>query len=148
MPLPHPEDGTEVLTPGHFLVGGPLQALPDPRESLCPINTLRRWHLFQSLVRHLWKRWSKEYLGHLQRFAKWRQPSRNVRVGDVVCVHGEQAPPTVANRDHGRSQQGRRWASTCGDHSDGKRVFYRRPVTKIVPLIDQDRIELCMNYCL
>ena len=91
-PLPHPEDGTEVLTPGHFLVGAPLKALPDSHESLCPFFTLHHWHLCQALVRHLWQRWSAEYLCQLQRFTKWQYPSRNLQVCD--CVWGEQVPPT------------------------------------------------------
>ena len=27
--LPHPDDGIEVLTPGHFLFGAPLEAHPN-----------------------------------------------------------------------------------------------------------------------
>ena len=134
-PLPHPEDGTEVLTPGHFLVGAPLEALPDSRESLRPLSALRRWHLCQALVRHLWQRWSTEYLCQLQRFTKWQHPSRNLQVGDVVCVRGEQAPPT-------------RWPLAIIEEvnpgKDGRvrvvtirmaKGLYKRPAVKIVPLV-------------
>ena len=31
--LPEDSEGLEVLTPGHFLIGKPLTALPDPIES-------------------------------------------------------------------------------------------------------------------
>ena len=58
VPVNNPDDdGIEVLTPGHFLIGQPLMALPDPAMSYQSVSLLRRWHLCQTLVRHFWKRW-------------------------------------------------------------------------------------------
>ena len=64
------DDGIEVLTPGHFLVRQTLCALPDPFFSFHSTSLLRRWDLFQNLVRHFWPRWSSEYLSTLNKFNK------------------------------------------------------------------------------
>ena len=81
----HPTDRIQVLTPGHFLIGRPLCALPE--TSLTEIKSpLRRWTLCQSIVQHFWARWSSEYLQHLQKIPKWRTPNRNLCVGDVVII--------------------------------------------------------------
>ena len=65
----HSQDGILVLTPGHFIVGRPLQAYPETvttdEPSLC-----KRWTLCQSIIHHFWKRWSAEYLQHLQKAGK------------------------------------------------------------------------------
>ena len=66
-PLPSEGDIIEVLTPGHFLIGKPLEALPDPPVSYRSISLLRRWHMCQALVRHFWQRWSREYIVTLRR---------------------------------------------------------------------------------
>jgi hypothetical protein len=94
VPLPCDEDGVEALTPGHFLIGRPLEALPDPAFTYRSLTLLRRWHLCQALVRHFWQRWSTEYLRSLQRFSKWHRPSRNVAVGDVVVLREDNMVPT------------------------------------------------------
>ena len=66
-PLPHADECLEALTPGHFIIGQPLEALPDPSESYLSILLLKQWHLVQLLVRHFWQRWSTEYLTTLSR---------------------------------------------------------------------------------
>ena len=71
VPLICDEDGFEASTPGHFLIGRPLDSLPDHSLSYCSIPLLRLWHLCQNLVRHFWQRWSTEYLSTLNTFAKW-----------------------------------------------------------------------------
>ena len=53
--MPCDDDGIEPLTPRHFLIGKPLESLPDSPVSYRAISLLRRWHLCRSLVRHFWK---------------------------------------------------------------------------------------------
>ena len=88
------DDAIEVLTPGHFLIGQPLCALPDPAVSFRSTSLLRRWHLCQNVTRHFWQRWSSEYLVTLNKFNKWHHPSRNLTVGDVVVLREDSIVPT------------------------------------------------------
>ncbi len=44
VPLPCDDDGTEALTPGHFLLGRPLESLPDP-SFYRTVSLLCQWHL-------------------------------------------------------------------------------------------------------
>ncbi|UYV71205.1 hypothetical protein LAZ67_8002159 [Cordylochernes scorpioides] len=73
------------LTPGHFLIARPLTALPEP--SYHPNdNYLTRWKLIQKARDVFWQRWSREYLNNLQQRSKWKKPSSNLKVGDLVLV--------------------------------------------------------------
>ncbi|XP_008179890.1 uncharacterized protein LOC103308389 [Acyrthosiphon pisum] len=45
----------QALTPGHFLIGAPLVALPDSDVTQIPINRLRRWQLLDQFHQSLWK---------------------------------------------------------------------------------------------
>ena len=69
-------NGIEVLTPGHFLIGRALCALPDPSFSYRTMSLLRRWHLCQNLVRHFWQRWSAEYLSTLKQVQQVALPNK------------------------------------------------------------------------
>ena len=77
-PLPTSEDADfEVLTPGHFIIGRPLEALPDSQDISHTTSPLKRWHLCQVLVRHFWNRWSTEYLVNLQKMTKINDKVKN-----------------------------------------------------------------------
>ena len=138
--LPDASDGIEVLTPGHFLIGRPIKALPDDPSSDKPIPLLRRWHLCQALVRHFWHRWSTEYLTQLQKFAKWHTPSRNLNIGDVVCLRGDPTAPTnwtlARVIDIYPGADGMVRVATVKT----SKGTYKRPVTKIVPLVPHSQV--------
>lgn len=88
------DDGVIVLTPGHFLVGRPLTSIPDPQMSYRSVSLLKRWHLCQNLTRHFWERWHSEYLCTLNKYHKWRYPTRNIIVGDIVLLKESNTIPT------------------------------------------------------
>ncbi|XP_053946180.1 uncharacterized protein LOC128855352 [Anastrepha ludens] len=90
------EDAADLaaLTPGHFLVGGPLVATPEPSLLDVNPNRLKRWKQLQQMQQHFWARWSCEYLRELQVRRKWHQTSTNLAPGDLVLIRDERAPPT------------------------------------------------------
>jgi hypothetical protein len=133
--LPLEDDGIEALTPGHFLIGRPLEALPDPALTYRSISILSRWHLCQALVRHLWQRWSSDYLDSLKRISKWHSQSQNLCVGDIVLLREDNVVP--AKWPIGRvvvTYPGNdglvRVVSVKTSHGT-----YRRPVMKVVLLL-------------
>ena len=129
------DDGIEVLTPGHFLIGKPITALPDPQLSY---KSVRRWHLCQCLVRHFWQRWENEYLSSINKYNKWKYPSRNVVPGDVVILQESGTVPT-------KWPLGRVLETHPGqDHLvrvvtiKKAQGVYKRPVSKIAVLLPMD----------
>ena len=82
----HTQDGSSVITAGHFLVSRPLKARPVPPadDQLMPLR--KRWKLVSHLVQKIWKQWRVLYLQSLNNFPKWRTSRPNLRVGNVVVV--------------------------------------------------------------
>ena len=135
VPLPSDDDRVEALTSGHFLIGRPLEALPDPESSYRSLNLLRRWDLCQALTRHFRKRGSTEYLSTLKKFAKWHCKTPNLAEGDIVLIREDGLVPT-------------HWpiARVIGTHAGRDSVVrvctlktpkgvYTRPAIKLVPLL-------------
>ncbi|CAG7718112.1 unnamed protein product [Allacma fusca] len=122
------------LTPGHFLTGNALSALPEPDVTTEPMTHLSRWKLLQRAVQQFWKRSSFEYLSKLQQRPKWYSTRPNLQIGDLVVLKDERFPPM-------------RWklARIVEDHPgpDGLTRVYtikttdgtlKRSITKLCPL--------------
>jgi hypothetical protein len=80
-PMSTDPNDCSVLTPGHFLIGGPLISLPEPDLTPLSINHLSRWQLIQRLSQQVWKRWSSDYLCQLQQRRKWSTSRPNLTKG-------------------------------------------------------------------
>ncbi|XP_062712285.1 uncharacterized protein LOC115269273 [Aedes albopictus] len=86
-------DSYEALTPGHFLVGQPLNLIPEPGVRHIPVNRLDRWQALQKHTEEIWRRWREEYVATLQPRTKWRTTEENVKENQLVLVKNENVPP-------------------------------------------------------
>lgn len=94
-PLPDSSSDLEVLTPGHFLVGSSLQAVPDRNLKNIPDNRLDHWDFTQKNLQTIWSRWYPEYLQQLQaRAKKGCNPPVTVKEGAIVIIKEDNVPPT------------------------------------------------------
>ncbi|XP_062538321.1 uncharacterized protein LOC134206605 [Armigeres subalbatus] len=82
VPLSDDPTDLEPLTPGHFLVGSALKAVPDVDVTEIPFNRLKKWQQTQKLVQQIWNRWNREYLITLQPRSKWCNPPGPARSVD------------------------------------------------------------------
>ncbi|XP_055605044.1 uncharacterized protein LOC129753271 [Uranotaenia lowii] len=82
----------EPLTPGHFLIGSSMQALPDEELSSVPENRLNQLQLKQQQLDRFWRRWSTEYLTQLQARVKNWQPPIDIQPGRLVIMIDENQP--------------------------------------------------------
>ncbi|XP_024879652.1 uncharacterized protein LOC112459663 [Temnothorax curvispinosus] len=92
-PLSDDPEDVSALTPGHFLIGGPITTIP--KLSLIDLATSRlsRWQLIQQRVQHFWAQWSAHYLQRQQAISKWHHPNNNIKVGFIVLLTDERSPP-------------------------------------------------------
>ncbi|XP_046141661.1 uncharacterized protein LOC123987780 [Osmia bicornis bicornis] len=92
-PLSADIEDLQALTPAHFL-GVASGLVPDEPPPDVSENRLERFQLLQSIQNNFWKRWSEEYLQYLQERAKWRGPTDNFAVGQLVLVRDDRYPPS------------------------------------------------------
>ncbi len=130
----------DMLTPGHFLIGEPLTAIPEPDLQHLPINRLSRWQRSQQIFHHFWTRWGKEYLHKLQERTQWKKPVENVEVGDLVLVKEDNAPPlkwrlgrvTFVSPGTDKLVRITKVKTATGE--------LERPISKLCPLLTQDEL--------
>lgn len=84
----------DALTPGHFIMGCPPNAVPEPSLLSVNDNRLSRWKLLVKMNQDFWATWSSDYLNELQqRPKKWRSQRENLSEGDIVIVKDDLLPP-------------------------------------------------------
>lgn len=84
----------EVLTPGHFLIGRPLTAVPQRDLTTSKTNYVRRYQHMQQIFQQFWTRWSKEYLHTLQQRSKWQfDKDPQLKLGSMVLLKEDNVPP-------------------------------------------------------
>ncbi|XP_055598419.1 uncharacterized protein LOC129747991 [Uranotaenia lowii] len=88
-PLSDESSDLEPLTPGHFLIGSQLKAVPDNDLSAIQMNRLRKWQQTQKIFQDIWKRWHREYLCTLQARTKWCNTPVEIKPGQLVLLKDE-----------------------------------------------------------
>ncbi|XP_059224813.1 uncharacterized protein LOC131997647 [Stomoxys calcitrans] len=81
-----------ALTPGHFLKGSPLVAVPE--EYSDNMSLISRWQRLKVLQLHFAKRWKNEYISELQRRYKWKTLQKDLKEDDLVVIKDDNLPPT------------------------------------------------------
>lgn len=94
-PISNSIEDLEVLTPGHFLIGQPLNALPEPNLLNERSVPSRRWKHMQYMTQQFWSQWSKDYLNNLQQRQKWNHIVPNLKKGDIVILKEDNTSPTI-----------------------------------------------------
>ncbi|XP_043064528.1 uncharacterized protein LOC122320485 [Drosophila ficusphila] len=91
---PMSEDPSDLLalTPGHFLIGGPLLSTAEPEIKGEDKSIINRWQHLKAQHQQFNVRWKEEYLKELHKRNKWQVPDRNIQVGDMVVVKEDNIP--------------------------------------------------------
>lgn len=82
-----------VLTPSHFLIGEPLNTLPDTEAHPDMQNITRRWTAIQALKSEFWRRWSREYLHELLSRVKWTKANSDIEPRTLAIIQDKDLPP-------------------------------------------------------
>ncbi|XP_055590090.1 uncharacterized protein LOC129742241 [Uranotaenia lowii] len=87
-------DNLEPPRPEHFLIGEPLQQIPERDVRDVPLNRLNNNQTLQKRIQHFWDRLRVEYLTQLQgRFKRWKTPIE-IKIEQLVAIKDDNLPPS------------------------------------------------------
>lgn len=94
--IPQSDDPNDfsIITPGHFLTGDSLLALPEISIADENVAIGNRYRYLRRLRDIFWAQWSSEYLNRLQNRPKWCKKTENIKINDMVLLRDERLPPT------------------------------------------------------
>ncbi|XP_041451708.1 uncharacterized protein LOC121405167 [Drosophila obscura] len=93
VPISESPADLDVLTPAHFLNGGPPASFAEPDVTKLNFDRLDAWQRVSYLQQLFWSRWREEYITSLQQRSKWRTQKTSLAVKDLVLVKDENLPP-------------------------------------------------------
>lgn len=86
-PMSDDPNDIRCLTPGHFLIGQPINSYTHPNLEDIRINRLSRWQIVERLRQHFWQRWRIEYLNNLQGRTKWKtSKGEPLKLGQLIMI--------------------------------------------------------------
>ena len=133
-PMSENPDILDVLTPGHFLIGSPLLSVSEPQLLEEPTSIINRWQKVKAIHQRFCRRWKAEYLHGMQQRYKWKFPTRDLVVDDLVVIKEDNLPPNewllgrVVKLHYGKDQHVR-----VVDIRTQKGII-SRPIVKLVVL--------------
>ena len=133
-PMSSDPNDLSAITPGHFLIGEPLTAMPDPHQRHESIKFVQRWELVSRLKHSFWKRWAEEYLSELQQRCKWKTERYNLKENDMVIIKDDNLP--TMSWPIGRVlkvYKGKDGRIRVAEVKTAKGIF-KRPLTSLAPL--------------
>ena len=134
MPLSDDPFNPTYLSPGHFVIGEPLNQLPAADFTDVKFNRLSRWQTYQHQLQQFWQCWSSDYLQGLQQHQRWQRTSPNLQPGDLVLVRDDNTTPlhwsTAVITD---SHPGKDGIVHVVKLHTPKGIF-KRPITEICPV--------------
>lgn len=93
-PLSNDPKDLNSLSPGHFLIGTSLAAIPEQNLQNVAINRLNHYQKLTQLIQSFWSRWRKEYLAELQTRTKWTGSHHSqLQPGQMVILKEDNEPP-------------------------------------------------------
>lgn len=93
-PMSLDPNNLDALTPGHLLVGRPLNSLTEQcDDSITKLSMTNQWKRIVAVRHSFWQRWSNEYLNLLQQRSKWALICSNIENGMLVLIVEDNTPP-------------------------------------------------------
>lgn len=83
----------DFITPAHLIIGAPLHVIP--WDNVSPSSVRAHWKGMRQRIETVWKKWSREYLHHLQQLNGREKHGPNLGVGDLVILIEKKSTPGV-----------------------------------------------------
>lgn len=140
------------LTPNHLLTMISAKVFTPPGEFVREdVYGRKRWRHVQFLAEQFWSQWQREYLANIAFRQKWHTPRRNLQVGNIVMMKGDEAHRNewrltrVTGTTTHKDGLVRRVKICLGDRKlgkNGERLHkiskVERPIQKLVLLLEVD----------